>query len=381
MLPLHGRVRTNGDLTVSTFDLTGANGEHFHFENGRFVWTSWSRLYDFPRTIPPFLRSDSVLPVGHISLRATSGVISMVPFLGGGSNLITPDESGSGINPTLIADEVVPPIPETVWFENSRDAFDAFSDQFPADLSLGNFLLELDDMAAIIPKLEKTLSKTIASAFLNYNFNWKPLIKDLGALFNICASVSSRIEYLKKTRGKPVRINFLKRDLNVTAPSPYLKDFGPGGVMFEFAVADFKTEYRASSWLSQNLTHLDDFYGLLRAYMGKTGLNNPLKIVWNAIPFSFVLDWIVPVSSYLNKWKIQGADGEWNLRDTTCSTLTTCRIIITQVDRVSGDRTHLGEVAFRRYERVVGLPVPLLLLPSLQALSEKQLALLLAMST
>jgi hypothetical protein len=304
----------------------------------------------------------------------------MVPFLGAGSNLITPDHSGSGIDPTLIANLVVPSVPENVWFESSRDAFDAFTDQFPADLSLGNFLLELDDLAAILPKLEKTLSKTIASAFLNYNFNWKPLIKDLQAIFNMCASVTSRIDHLRKTRGKPTRIFFLRKGVN-TGPAPYVWDTGPGGVMFEFSVEDYLVEYRACSWLSQNLTHLDDFYGLLRAYMGKTGLNNPLKIIWNAIPFSFVLDWIVPVSSYLNRFKIQGADGVWDLRDTTCSMLQTAKIIVTQVDRVSGDRAVIGKVAFRRYERVVGLPVPLLLLPSLQALSEKQLALLLAMST
>lgn len=171
----------------------------------------------------------------------------------------------------------------------------------------------------------------------------------------------------------------------MTAPDPIVWDqppfYGPGGNILEFTFEKFECRYTAGAFLLQSLTHLDDFYGLLRAYCGKTGLNNPLKVAWNAIPFSFVLDWFIPVSGYLARFKVQGADGQWDLLDTTCSILQTCDIRVTQLNHFSGVRTLLGVIHQRRYTRVAGLPVPLVSLPEIHALSEKQLALLLAMST
>lgn len=378
LLPENGRLRIASDLIVSDSTATGSNGATFHGAGLDRQWTTYSKMYDFPRGRFSLFQG-VVRPIEQLSMKSLHGIIRAVPFTGGGGVVITPITGGSIVSPDILA-SLVPAVSESVWWELSRDAFDALSDQFPAELSLGNFLLELDDLAAIIPKLEKTISKTLASLFLNVEFNLKPTLKDLGALFNLCASCSSRIDYLRKTRGKPTPVHHLKNDVT-ESPNIILYDDGPGGAMIEYRFREWRSEFRAGASLSQNLTHLDDFYGLLRAYMGKTGLNNPLGIVWNAIPFSFVLDWFVPVSSYLKRFKVQGADGQWDLNNLTSSVIQSCRIEITQVDRVNGQRSQIGEVDFRRFVRVVGLPVPLLLLPSIQALSSKQLSLLLAMST
>jgi hypothetical protein len=37
----------------------------------------------------------------------------------------------------------------------------------------------------------------------------------------------------------------------------------------------------------------------LKAYLAQTGFTNPINLVWEVLPYSFVLDWLLPVGGYL----------------------------------------------------------------------------------
>lgn len=399
-------------ITDSTVVFASGGGATGHMTNR--YWTFYSNLYDFPRRAVKGPESH-VLPVHQVSIKAIKPMVLQSWM--GGSGMVNVTTIGSGGldagNPAFIFGSLVPPVSEPVWVEQSIDAFNAFTDQFPEEMSLGNFLLELDDLAKVIPKVLGVLSKlkkagvfrrdltrkyrttaaktvikdlsplspsAIGDHFLDYSFNWAPLVGDLKAIFGMCASITSRIDFLKRTRGIPTKVGF-SREIQPAFPLSYSIDTGPGGFITEIVLRDYKSTYRAGAYLLQTMTHLDDFYGLLRAFMGKTGLNNPLKVAWNAIPFSFILDWIVPVSSYLARFKIQGADSPWSLLDLTCSIKQSCRIEVVQKDRVLGTSSLIAVYDFKRYTRLVELPVSLRGLPPLHTLTTKQLALVLAMST
>lgn len=415
LLPEQGRLRVSTDMTVSDTDLTFTAGGGVHFTDTNLFWTLWSSLYDFPRRGHRD-RVSHVLPVEHVHIKALQPLV--IVTWTGGVGYVVPNSRGSGglyaADPIYLQTVLIPPVSESLWVETSIDAFNALTDQFPADLSLGNFLLELGDLADTVKKvwgaivklknagvfnrnlttryragavrttIEKAgplSSKAISGAFLDYSFNWAPLVKDLNAIFGLCQSITSRIDFLKSTRGKPTKVGFAK-DLAADWPvTTFIHDDpGYGGFTTEISVENYKCKYLAGAWLLQDLKHLDDFYGLLRAFMGKTGLNNPFKVAWNAIPFSFVLDWFVHVSSYLGRFTIQGADGQWILRDLTCSIKQSALIKVVEQDRVTSQRTLIGVYDFVRYTRLTELPVTLRGLPPLHTLNPKQLALLLAMS-
>lgn len=378
LIPRGWRDRLDTDLRRGPFIATSSYGSSWNFPNNVNVWSRWSKILDFPR-IPQNWEYSNLRPVSHTSI-SFDRVLTQVAWKAGDGNTIFPSTPGIPVSPEEFLTSVVPAVSESVFSEQYRLAFDSFADQFPEDIGLGNFLLELKDLAGLIPKLENSVSKTIAGTYLNSEFNVKPLIRDLQAIFGLCASITARIDYLRKTVGKPTRIGY-SAPLGPNLNGSHFIDYGSGSYSLEIRKSQYKCNFRAGAWILQNLTHLDDFYGLLRAFMGKTGLNNPIKIVWNAIPFSFVLDWFVNVSSYLGRWKIQGADGQWDILNATCSYTQTVKLEVVQWDRVTGARTLLGSGSMTRYERILNLPLRLIDLPSISALNPKQLTLLLAMST
>lgn len=411
-LPAHGRSRIATDLTVSDSEVTFSAGGGVTVPDTNLYWTSWSHIYDFPRRGISGAKAH-VLPVEQVSIKALQPLV-LRSWTGGVGTVNVVSNGSCGLDagiPAYLMTVLVPPVSEQVWVENSLNAFLSFSDQFPEEVSLGNFIFELRDLADSIAKVFKVITKlkqagvfsrnqnrrvgsvkravddlqpfnpkTVASVYLDYSFNWAPLVKDLKAIFGLCASVTSRIDFLKRTKGKPFKLGY-SQVIPAEMPLSHNIDSGPGGFITEMYIEDYECRYRAGTFVFQDLTHLDDFYGLLRAYMGKTGLNNPLKVAWNAIPFSFILDWIVPVSSYLALFKIQGADGRWDLFDLTCSVKQSCRIRIVQTDRVTSQSAVIGIYDFRRYTRLTDLPLRTSGLPPIHALNTKQLSLLLAMST
>jgi hypothetical protein len=71
-----------------------------------------------------------------------------------------------------------------------------------------------------------------------------------------------------------------------------------------------KTKIRGTSRLVYKVQNMD------LAAFASLGLTNPLEIVWELLPYSFVLDWLVPVGRYLSvldaDMGLQFLDGYWS---------------------------------------------------------------------
>lgn len=217
--------------------------------------------------------------------------------------------------------------------------------QIPEDVSLANFSYELTDFDYLFKnfftqkKIQKDLSRdwrkdqrTIHpkkmpsmanSTFLSYNFGWAPFIGDLQKLANLTDSVAKRVSFLKTNRGKPVRLYRSKRyELDISNPVIYSATNAGGGNSQhrEFDAVSGYAELTASCTLLQNIPGLDEEWNRLRAVLAATGFNNPAKIVWNAIPFSFMVDWIVPMQSLLSRWcTVNPFVGQWDIYDVAFS--------------------------------------------------------------
>jgi len=255
--------------------------------------------------------------------------------------------------------------------------FESFSTQVPAEVSLPNFLYELKDIKGMIPKMTNKLVKSANDAFLGYQFGIKPFIGDVKKLSGAYFKVLDRIEFLRRSYGKPTRIHFFQGDF-YEHPSLGVRTDPPPDDLHQdlhWVLTSYKADFRASATLYQKLEGLDDTLGFLRASAAALGFNNPAGVVWEAIPYSFVVDWLFKVNDKLKSMAISPFQGTWELRDVTCSVSS-----FSVIDGWIWPRRNFGNawnnvyrVRRRAYQRSVGLPV---LRSSLGTLSDMQRVLL-----
>jgi hypothetical protein len=268
------------------------------------------------------------------------------------------------------------------WSQLNEEAFNSFSTQFPEKVSLSEFLFGLLKLKDLLPKLEQSISKTIASGFLTKKFGWDNLLSDLKNLANLVLPIIARLEFLRKSRGKPTRIGWYKANvLELARDDVFIEPTRSWGT--RIVRTGYRVDVRATATLLQRLDHLDDTYGLLRAFAGALGLDNPLKVVWVNLPFSFVADWFLKISTHLDRLaKVKPAE-EWIISDITRSRKETVTFNVYQenssvVGGFVNENRLLGTATMHRYSRAVGLPIPLdVYSPS--NLNPSQLALLVAM--
>jgi len=264
----------------------------------------------------------------------------------------------------------------------STDAFNRFHDQIPTEVSVANFLYELKDIKGLIPKIEKTLSKTASSNFLAYNFGVAPMIGDLKKLSTLSESVGKRLQHLRSTAGRQITVHYKGKLLHRGFPVSVLCNptFGTNA-KYEFRVISYEGSYHASARIRQNLSGLSDPSAILKAYAAATGLNNPAAIVWEAIPYSFVVDWFFHLDKYVNMLAIQPFGGEYTVSD-TCYSLkeeTVYEMFQNFNEGEPGNAKHsLGLISVWHYRRYPGLPMSCALLSN-GTLNPKQQLLALAL--
>jgi hypothetical protein len=134
--------------------------------------------------------------------------------------------------------------------------------------------------------MERTpASKRISNYWLEYNFGWKPLLSDVYGACELLADHAVGHSYhgqiaasasVKSTRG-----------FSFQGGSSF------NGKLIEDGRIRYVAYYR-----------LDD---LSRFALASTGVANPLSVAWEILPYSFVVDWFLPVSGYLKT--LQAFDG------------------------------------------------------------------------
>lgn len=236
-------------------------------------------------------------------------------------------------------------------------AFDALSDQVPQEVDIANFALDLREIGSLIPKLEENLSRTVSSGFLNYEFGWLPFISDLQKLGKLSSTVASRLDYLRRTRGKRTRIGFYRViDLPSQALFPYIRPIPSFPGHYALNLLSSKAEFRAGGTLYHELEGLNGIEGTLRGMSAALGLTNPSAVVWERIPYSFVVDWFARTKSVTDSFKFQPFSGVWNISDVTHSFKLWFRAMQIYAED-SGRYQETGILTGSRYIRGIGLPV------------------------
>lgn len=115
-----------------------------------------------------------------------------------------------------------------------------------------------------------------AKLWLQYHFGWEPLVKDIYASVEILQSEGPSGPVVGKA--------------TVNAPGNWgvLKS----GWYHECPVARYRYLLQARVRVSNP--------NLARA--SQLGLVNPVAVAWEVVPFSFLVDWFIPIGEFLNQW-------------------------------------------------------------------------------
>lgn len=356
-------------------------------------WGQWggpSTLYRFPQQISEMEdvvgNQGSFNPVNHQVLNSTMSNFNSWPQPGEPDRHVNFDGVALPLaEPSFIDWPWLPVISSASLSDWAVDAYNAFHDQVPTTVSLPNFLYELREMKSLIPSIDRrSISKTASNNFLAFQFGWQPMVKDIKAILNLSDSVQKRIKILLEQQEKTTKLSF-NRDIPLEEPFSFMKSCydaatSHGDTDVEFQRVSAKAKFHCGASLYQDLSDLDSALGTMKALSASGGFNKPARVVWNAIPYSFVVDWFFHVGKILDTLSVQPFGGTYKVSDIGYSVKSEAVFIASQVFHNGSTvlKSTLGTIDVRGYVRRPGFPVSSLFITG-GSLSPMQQALSLAM--
>lgn len=181
-------------------------------------------------------------------------------------------------------------------------------------MSLPNFFLELDDIprlfqlwkyklkeAQTLAQTANSIGKNLAGANLNLSFGWKPLVADLQAIVDILFNVTQEIEQFESAINKLFHRSktMVTDSSHVSGSTAYLPE-----TMTNWE-GDIRRDVTAHLvYRALPPAQLKGLKKTLKTLQAALGFELNPRIIWDALPFTFVLDWFFEVGSFLNMYRI-----------------------------------------------------------------------------
>lgn len=179
-------------------------------------------------------------------------------------------------------------------------------------VSMPNFLLEIRDILTLRDLLKgkhmnQSLSKEIAGGHLQYQFGIAPLIGDLQAMVAAVQTLTTRMNRFLVLcgvllKGSTILLEDVKRVNGVIETS------GPPGSgvtrRCPWTASLHRTITAHIAYRPQPLKVMENYARTLWGLLDTFGFELNPAIVWNAIPFSFVVDWFIDIGDFLEMFKI-----------------------------------------------------------------------------
>lgn len=269
-----------------------------------------------------------------------------------------------------------------------------------AELSLINSLIELKDFRSIgrtltnirsvLPSLKRNakagsstlrrLLRASADSYLQMQFNILPLLSDISALRSALSRTERRMNDLITRQGRTRDMHYAYRwaehepsrydaqlsgsffDFWYDPGTGYVKN-GAHRVKQERFVYTDSAIFHAQIQYNYNYTGYQAEHARLLALLDALGVNLNPAIIWNAIPWSFVVDWVFGVNRWLDQFKKGNMDPVINIHRYLWSVLRKRRILLHKnvIDSAPFPNQWPGMIPApvvheTSYKRVVGIP-------------------------
>lgn len=138
----------------------------------------------------------------------------------------------------------------------------------------------------------------------------------------------------------------------------YIPPTTVSGQVVKLALTHFNSNATAACDLYHELKGLDGLVGTIRAFEAALGLTKPEKVFWNAIPYSFVVDWVFKINERLDRSLSQPFEGTWKVSNCSFSFKEVAHVsVYTHFYYTYGNpATKVGSVVVKKYRRFTGLP-------------------------
>jgi len=189
-------------------------------------------------------------------------------------------------------------------------------------MSLPNFLIEIGQLKDLfkiwnsklasqggsqLSKVFKGSAKGLAGARLNYKYGWLPTMGDLSGLVEGMAVLKNRLKFFNELRGVLIKehVTILK------------KEFDASGTIAETSGPQVHTKWHGNvtrtvrafvEYVPQSITSRGKYDTLLRGASDSLGVELNPRILWDAIPFSFVVDNFVSIGKWLENFRVDALE-------------------------------------------------------------------------
>lgn len=185
-------------------------------------------------------------------------------------------------------------------------AFDAAS--FLAKVNPGRHQVEtLENLVDFkdLPKLLKLSGDTIlkrgAGAYLTWEFGWKPLISDVKKILDFTGRVNKKVAELHKLyeSGGVHRRRNVSSDSASSTSNRTLETINAKSVTTKLQIDTTRTRWATTRFVPTSLPPKDDSDYRRKAIQIIFGLDVSPATVWEALPWSWLVDWFSNVGDYL----------------------------------------------------------------------------------
>jgi hypothetical protein len=168
--------------------------------------------------------------------------------------------------------------------------------------------------------------KNVSGAHLNMSFGWIPLFKDLKGLWTGLQKLSGRLRWLRRNAGKQLT-NRLTWPIQSTSSEVVTLDGGlnasvvgagvtvPGYSYQRIRKVTLVEHYHATLRYSYTMDEMSELELKIKGFLEALGIRWDLAILWNALPLSFVVDWVLDVSSFLRSFSVDNLGLKTNIID------------------------------------------------------------------
>jgi len=189
-----------------------------------------------------------------------------------------------------------------------NDAFDRCQPDL-TQMSLPNFLYDIKQITSLFDLWSKRISsaRNLAGAHLNYKYGWKPTLGDLTSVIETMATFRRRLKTFKSLLG--VKIKDTKSNLNRTVQKSGTFNYqGDSHQPCHWNVLLTQKVHSYFTYYPKPVTAMGPLDEFVRSTMDAYGFELNAQTVWDAIPFSFVVDYFLTVGKFLSHFKVDALE-------------------------------------------------------------------------